>query len=90
MVSLKLGNARISIFNIGHLRCDLAEWLGLREWSAQYDDVLAQPIAIPIPMQNTLIELGNAKLLVDASSYDETCATEYGLPNYSPPPNLVE
>jgi glyoxylase-like metal-dependent hydrolase (beta-lactamase superfamily II) len=88
MVSLKLGNARISIFNLGDLRCDLAEWLGLREWPTQYNAALAQPIAIP--MQNVLIEIGDAKVLVDTSCYDKICATEYGLPNYTPPPSLIE
>ena len=85
---MRVGRAAVTIFNIGDLRCDLAEWLGLREWPPQHTTILAQPIAIP--MQNVLIEIGRAKVLVDASCYDETCATEYGLPNYTPPLGLIE
>lgn len=88
MIRLTLGSATITLINAGDIRANLAEWLQVStdDWP-QYHDVLAQPIAAP--MQNVHIKPGDASVLVDASRWAFEPHSEFWLPNYSPPPDLV-
>jgi glyoxylase-like metal-dependent hydrolase (beta-lactamase superfamily II) len=88
MNHLPLGSAAITLINAGDIRADLVQWLQTpaSDWP-QHHDVLAQPIAVP--MQSTHIMLSDASVLVDAPRWSFSTTSEFFLPGYAPPPDLV-
>ena len=81
-----LGAASVSVFNTGDLRADMREWLGLTGAQLALAPALARPISVPV--QNVHIALGDASVLVDASRWHFADDAEYGIPGYTPPPDL--
>lgn len=77
---------QVTIYSIGNLRADLRKWLSLSDEEAHREG-LAEPIAIPV--QNVLITLPGTVILVDAGRY-EPSDPEFRLPDYAPPPSLLE
>jgi glyoxylase-like metal-dependent hydrolase (beta-lactamase superfamily II) len=90
MVILRqIGGARLTVFNIGDLQADLADWLRLapQEWPPDYHHFLAMPIAVPT--QCALIRVGDALILVDGPIYDLPPGSSMSLPGYQPPDDLL-
>lgn len=91
MQTMQMGEAQISLFSIGDLRCDLAEWLDLphERWPVEYTADLEQPQHVPV--QCVHISLPGLSLLVDVPRYDEVReGSTFGIPGYRPPPGLLE
>lgn len=88
MITTRVGDARVTVFNAGDLRADLSEWLCVPADQAppEHATLFAQPLALP--MQNVHIQLGAASVLVDASRWGCGDESVYQLPGYAPPPPL--
>jgi len=89
MHQFPLGSAKITIFNTGDLRADLANWFDKRadDWP-QYRHWLAHPIAVP--MNCVHISLGDASVLVDACDANCFIGTEFHLPGTPQQPPLPD
>mgnify|MGYP003619813410 CR=1 FL=1 len=87
-LSVSVGEARVTVFNTGHLQADLDDWLRLLPpaWSPRYTALFEQPFAVPI--QCVHIQSGPASVLVDAPQYDLP-PPGLMLPDYRPPPGLA-
>src|SRR5579872_5879829 len=90
--TLSLGDATITIINVGDMMVDMEEELAVPEsaWRPLYGTSLAGPR--PFPSQCAHIALANASILVDAGDYAQAIALDrlYLPPGYSPPPGVVE
>lgn len=87
--TLKLGNAKVTIINLGEIYLPLARCMNVpeAELHARADlRELAEQTRIPIHC--THFELPQTSVLVDAGLYDVTTEPEYALANYTPPPSL--
>jgi glyoxylase-like metal-dependent hydrolase (beta-lactamase superfamily II) len=87
--TIQLGQAVVTVINIGDFQADLGEWLNApqSEWPAQYAGLAGHPIRLPV--QSVHVKLGNVSLLVDAAFYDLEAAPEMVPPGYQPPPDLI-
>jgi glyoxylase-like metal-dependent hydrolase (beta-lactamase superfamily II) len=85
---LSLGDATITIINIGDVQEDLNKWW---EASAQervlHQALFAQPARLPI--QSVHIAVPGASILVDAGAYDYPPDSPLLIPGYTPPPDLL-
>jgi len=88
--SFQLGEATITIFNVGESRLSLAETLNVTEadWMPRYADHFAQPARVPILCIH--IALPHLTVLVDSGVYDFPEGSPFAFPNYTPPPSLPE
>ncbi|MFO7660967.1 MAG: MBL fold metallo-hydrolase [Chloroflexota bacterium] len=85
----QIGDARITLFNIGDFQADLVDWLRLsaKDWPPDYHHFFVKPIAVPT--QCALIQVEEASILVDAPLYDLPPGSSMSLPNYQPPDDLL-
>lgn len=85
-----VGQAKISIINIGNIYLPLAKYMNIPETDlATRDDLRDVATQTIIPIHIIHIQLPETSLLVDAGIYDVETEPEYAIPNYSPPPSLV-
>jgi glyoxylase-like metal-dependent hydrolase (beta-lactamase superfamily II) len=88
-ITIQLGSTAVTIFTIGHLKADLADWYRL---SPEAASDAARPFLerpFPLPMQSILIKNAEMTVLVDAPKYDIGRSSPYAISNYAPPPGLV-
>jgi glyoxylase-like metal-dependent hydrolase (beta-lactamase superfamily II) len=71
--TLQLGNATVTVINVGNLRGAFTE----------------DGQEIEIPVQSVLIQLPDVTVLVDASLYEIPDDSPYAIPGYQPPPGLL-
>lgn len=85
-----LGEATITVFNVGESRLSLAETLNVTEsdWRPRYTEHFAEPARVPILCIH--IALPGLTVLVDSGIYDFPEGSPFAFPNYSPPPGLPE
>jgi len=85
-----LGEATITVFNVGESRLSLAETLNVTEadWMPRYADHFTEPARVPILCIH--IALPGLTVLVDSGIYDFPAGSQFAFPNYSPPPGLPE
>lgn len=92
MWTVKVGAARVTLINAGMMRLRLADEFAVpeTEWRPQYADAFDRPALFP--SLSALIELGAARVLVDANDYRATVTpdSEYHVPGYAPPPTIAE
>lgn len=90
--TIPLGDATITIINVGDMMVDMGEELAVPEttWRPLYGASFAGPR--PFPSQCVHIALPNASILVDAGDYARAIALDpsYLPPAYVPPPGIVE
>lgn len=90
--SIGLGDATISIINVGDMMVDMAQEITApeSEWRPLYGAGFAG--SLPYPSQCVHIALPHASILVDAGDYAQAIALDasYLPPDYTPPPGLVE
>ena len=89
---LSLGDATITIINVGDMMVDMEEELAVSEsdWRPLYGSSLAG--ARPFPSQCVHIALATASILVDAGDYAQAISLDpsYLPPGYAPPSGVVE
>jgi hypothetical protein len=80
--TIALGNATITIINVGDMMVDLAQEIGVpeSEWRSLYREGFAS--SRPYPSQCAHIALAHASILVEAGDYVQAIALE---PSYLPP-----
>ena len=83
--TIALGNATITIINVGDMMVDLAQEIGVpeSEWRPLYREGFTG--SRPYPSQCAHIVLAHASVLVDADDYVQAIALE---PSYLPPVHL--
>jgi glyoxylase-like metal-dependent hydrolase (beta-lactamase superfamily II) len=90
--SISLGDATITIINVGDMMVDMAQEITAPEsaWLPLYGASFAG--SRPYPSQCAHIALPNASILVDAGDYAQAISLDpsYLPPAYVPPPGLVE
>ena len=90
--TITLGDATLTIINVGDMMVDMAEEIGVpeSEWRPLYGSDFAG--ARPYPSQCVHIALSGASILVDAGDYAQALALEPSFlpPGYTPPPGIVE
>ncbi|HEY6539685.1 MAG TPA: MBL fold metallo-hydrolase, partial [Ktedonobacteraceae bacterium] len=90
--TITLGDATLTIINVGDMMVDMAEEINVpeSEWRPLYGAGFAG--SRPYPSQCVHIALPHASILVDAGDYALAIALEpsYLPPNYAPPPGIVE
>ena len=90
--TIALGDATLTIINVGDMMVDMAEEIGVpeSEWGPLYGPDFAG--ARPYPGQCVHIALPGASILVDAGDYAQAIALEPSFlpPDYTPPPGIVE
>jgi glyoxylase-like metal-dependent hydrolase (beta-lactamase superfamily II) len=90
--AISLGEATITIINVGDMMVDMAQEMTVPEsaWRPFYGANFAGPR--PYPSQCVHIALPNASILVDAGDYAQAIALDssYLPPAYTSPPGLVE
>lgn len=90
--TIPLGDATITIINVGDMMVDMAEELAVPEttWRPLYGASFAG--SRPFPSQCAHIALPDASILVDAGDYAQAIVLDpsYLPPSYVPPPDVVE
>src|ERR1700737_508545 len=90
--TLSLGEATITIVNVGDMMVDMAQEIAVPEsaWQPLYGASFAG--SRPYPSQCVHIALPNVSILVDAGDYAQAISLDssYLPPAYVPPPGLVE
>jgi glyoxylase-like metal-dependent hydrolase (beta-lactamase superfamily II) len=88
--TFQLGAARIALINLGELQLDLADALRVptEQRSPEHRYLFAQPLHVPV--QCIYIELPDLRVLVDAGRYEFPPDSPFAIPNYQPPPDLLE
>src|ERR1051326_2735025 len=90
--TIALGDATLTIINVGDMMVDMAEEIGVpeSEWRALHGPDFAGPR--PYPSQCVHIALPGASILVDARDYAQplALAPPFLAPDYTPPPGIVE
>lgn len=88
--TFQLGEATITVFNVGESRLSLAETLNVTEadWLPRYANYFAQAARVPILCIH--IALPQMTVLVDSGVYDFPEGSQFAFPNYTPPPGLPE
>ncbi len=89
--TFSLGRARVSVINIGDIQLPLAEHLNVpTERPGEAPELGAVRAQRRLPMQNVLVELPRATVLIDAGHCGAvTPETVYAIPGYAPPPPLL-
>ncbi len=89
--TINLGNARITIINIGDIYLPLAGCMNLSESElVTLSDLQELANQKHIPIQFIHIWLPKTSVLVDAGVYDIPPDSEYAIPGYEPPPGLLD
>lgn len=89
--TFQLGKATISIFDIGDIYLPLAPYMNVPENDlTERTDLHGLKDQEVIPLQFTLIQLPETTVLVDAGIHDVENNPKYAIPDYVPPPSLVE
>lgn len=92
MKNLQVGEAKVSIVNLGHLSFKLKDVDNVpeSEWKPNYSDVFENSRLYPSQCVHVL--LPNASILVDAGDYARFASqdSEYTPKDYKPPPGLIE
>lgn len=85
----QIGQATVSVINIGDLQAGLRDWFSVaeHEWPAQYRALYNQQIRVPV--QCIHVALPEASLLIDAGAYDFPADSPMLIPGYQPPPALT-
>lgn len=90
--TIALGDATLTIINVGDMMVDMAEEINVpeSEWRPLYGAGFAG--SRPYPSQCVHIALPNASILVDAGDYAQAIALEpaYLPPDYTSPPDISE
>ena len=90
--TIALGDATLTIINVGDMMVDMAEEIGVpeSEWLPLYGPDFAG--SRPYPSQCVHIALPHASILVDAGDYAQAIALDPSFlpPDYTPPPGIVE
>ncbi len=88
--TVRVGQARVHIINMGTLQVDLAGWLRVprQEWTPATTPFFEQPIVMPA--LSVLIELPETVIVVDACDPLAIARSLYAGTGYQPPPNLSE
>lgn len=88
--TIPVGRARVSVLDLGEITLPLAPEMGFSaEELASAPELAAFGRQRLIPMQDVLIELPGATILVDAGSYDIAADSPYAVEGYTPPPGLL-
>ncbi len=91
MRQIKLGQATVTVINIGDIYLPVAEYLGVPETDlASRHDLHGLADQTTMPIHCVHIQLPHTSALVDAGIYDVETDPEYALPDYTPPPALVD
>jgi glyoxylase-like metal-dependent hydrolase (beta-lactamase superfamily II) len=87
--TLRVGSARVTVFNVGDLGVAPAEWFTKQrqEWAPRYGNVLERRTQVPVYCAH--IAMGDLSLVVDAGRFDVTQDSSYFVPGYQPPPDLL-
>jgi glyoxylase-like metal-dependent hydrolase (beta-lactamase superfamily II) len=92
MQSFRLGDAKISVINIGNFGFRLKDEDNVpeEEWRRKYAEVFEN--VRPYPSQCFLITIRDMVVLVDAGDYERfaNSGPEYVIPDYKPPPTLSD
>jgi glyoxylase-like metal-dependent hydrolase (beta-lactamase superfamily II) len=92
MKTISIGVARVHVINVGDFNFRLKDVNDVpeEEWRKKYYDVYENKHRYP--SQCYLITAGDLAMMVDAGDYNRfaTADSDYVLPNYTPPPTLVE
>ncbi|MEK7727776.1 MAG: MBL fold metallo-hydrolase [candidate division KSB1 bacterium] len=89
--SLQLGKAKVSIINIGDIYLPLAEYMNVPKTElAIRDDLRELAEQTRIPIHCIFFQLSQTSVLVDAGVYEVKTEPEYAIPDYEPPPSLVD
>jgi len=87
MRQFQVGKATITVINIGDIHLPLAQYMNIPESEQQHYGLSQQSRA---PIHNIHIQLPDTSILIDAGVYDVETETVYALPDYTPPPSLIE
>lgn len=91
MRQIKLGQATVTVINLGDIYLPLAGYLGVPETDlASRRDLHGLADQTTLPILGVHIQLPHTSLLVDAGIYDVETDPDYALPDYTPPPALVD
>jgi glyoxylase-like metal-dependent hydrolase (beta-lactamase superfamily II) len=87
--TIQLGEAAITLINVGDLQLNLAEdyRLAEKDWPPGTENLFRQ--AIHLPVYCVLVQTPETNLLVDASSHAVTEQTPFAIPGYPAPPGLL-
>ena len=89
--TIKVGQAVVSIIHIGDIYLPLADHMNItRADLKSRDDLHGLAEQDTIPIQFFHIQLPHTSVLVDAGVYDVDSDPQYAIPNYVPPPSLVD
>jgi len=88
MKKFTVGNATISVFNIGEIYLPLAKHMNVP--ADKFDTMQDFANLTQIPLLFAYIELPDTTILVDAGLYDVETYPEYAIEGYTPPPPLLE
>lgn len=92
MRTFKVGDAKVSIINLGDFNFRLKDTNDVpeNEWKPKYSDIFEN--SHPYPSQCFLVSFPHLSLLVDAGDYARFASVdqEHVIPNYKPPPGLVD
>lgn len=90
MRTFSLGQARISLINIGDIRLPLAGYMNIPEDDLNLrDDLRALREQTILPIHNILVQLPDTTVLIDAGDYTPARNHDvYGIEGYTPPPSL--
>lgn len=89
--TIKIGQAMVSIINIGDIYLPLADHLNVaRSEIHHHGDLHGLAEQTVIPLQYFLIRLPHTTVLVDAGIYDVETEPEYAIIGYRPPAGLIE
>ena len=90
--TIALGDATITIVNVGDMMVDMAQEIAAPEsaWQPLYGAIFAG--SRPYPSQCAHIALEGASILVDAGDYAQAISLDssYLPPHYAPPPGVVQ
>ena len=88
--SLRLGKVKVTIINIGEVYLPLVRNMNVSEAELRgRNDLREFAEQTRIPIHCTHFQLPQTSVLVDAGVYDVQPDSEYALPNYEPPPGLI-
>jgi glyoxylase-like metal-dependent hydrolase (beta-lactamase superfamily II) len=92
MRTLSVGDAKVSAFNLGNFGFRLKDEDNVpeSEWRPKYTDVFEN--VKPYPSQCFLIIVRDVSVLVDPGDYSRfaNLGPEYVIPNYNPPPGIID
>lgn len=88
---INLGGAIVTIMNIGDINYPLVPMLNASpEELAQRGDLAGLMTQDHLPTLDVHIQLPNASVLVDVGKHDVTAVPRFAIPEYTPPPGLIE